>query len=229
MLDVRLKNTEKSEIFVLVQQAGMNPADFKWTDEESTECASIEAVQFKISVLTHHPTEYFCKFAGYWIEFSPGPNERVENSEHHDNWVRKRDTAKLWLRELRKEMHAPDLWASIIDEKSLSTAASATVDNQPFTAAEQHLIDTKLDQIKGHILEGQQFAADQVELVEERFAYFEESSKRMGRKDWLNVLYGGLITVIVGVALAPDVAKSLLRLAAAAFQSLWGMAQGQLP
>jgi hypothetical protein len=35
--------------------------------------------------------------------------------------------------------------------------------------------------------------------------------------------------VIVGVALAPDAAKSLLRLAAAAFQSLWGMAQGQLP
>jgi hypothetical protein len=86
-----------------------------------------------------------------------------------------------------------------------------------------------LDEIKGHILEGQQFAADQAEFVEERFAYFEESSTRMGRKDWLNVLYGGLITVIVGVALAPDAAKALLRLAAAAFQSLWGMTQGQLP
>ena len=88
MLDVRLKKTEKSEIFVLVQQSGMNPADFKWTDEESTECASIEAVRFRISVLTHHPTEYFCKFAGYWTQFSPGHKERVQSQKTPRQLVR---------------------------------------------------------------------------------------------------------------------------------------------
>ena len=81
--------------------------------------------------------------------------------KHHDNWSEKRDAAKLWLRELGKEVDAPDLWATIGQEYALSTAVSATLDNEPFTAAEQYLIATKLDEIKGHILEGQQFAADQ--------------------------------------------------------------------
>jgi hypothetical protein len=85
---------------------------------------------------------------------------------------------------------------------------------------------SSLDEIKAYLLEGQQFDAGQAKTVEREFAYLKESSRRLGRKDWLNVLYGGLITVIVGVALAPDAARSLLRLAATAFQSLWGMAQG---
>jgi hypothetical protein len=94
-----------------------------------------------------------------------------------------------------------DLWLSLGEEKVLSTAASsANLDNRPFTTPEQMLIATKLDEIKKALLEGQQFAAEQADIVDREFAYLKESSRRLGRKDWLNVLYGGLITVIVGVA-----------------------------
>jgi hypothetical protein len=124
---------------------------------------------------------------------------------------------------LRKEVDVPDLWSSIGQEKT--AASSASLDNRPFTAAEQNLIATKLDEIKAYLLEGQEFAAEQAATVEREFAYLKESSRRLGRKDWLNILHGGLITVIVGVALAPDAARALLRLAATAFQSLWGGAQ----
>jgi hypothetical protein len=122
-----------------------------------------------------------------------------------------------------------DLWVTVAEENVLSaTASSASLDNSPFTAAEQLLIATRLNEIKTYLLEGQQFAAEQAKFIERRFEYFMESSTRMGRKDWLNVLFPGLFTVIVGVALAPDAARLLLRLAATAFQSLWGMAQGLL-
>jgi hypothetical protein len=122
-----------------------------------------------------------------------------------------------------------DLWVAVVEENVLSaTASSAGLDNRPFTATEHVLIATKLDEIKAYLLDGQQFAAQQTEFLHERFEYFRESSTRMGRKDWLMVLYGGLITVVVGVALAPDAARSLLRLAATAFQSLWGTTQGLL-
>jgi len=107
-MDVRLKNTEKAEITALVQQFGLNEDDFKWTEEDSTECVSIEAVRFKISVLTHNPTNYYCKFAGYCTEYSPGPKERVQRERHHSNWAEKRNAAKLWLDELKKELEIPD-------------------------------------------------------------------------------------------------------------------------
>ena len=122
-----------------------------------------------------------------------------------------------------------DLWVAVTEENDLSaTASSASLDNRPFTACEQMLVATRLNEVKTYLLEGQQLAAEQAAFIERRFEYFTESSTRIGRKDWLNVLYGGLITVIVGVALAPGAARSLLRLAATAFQSLWGTAQGLL-
>ena len=102
-----------NEVFLLVQESGLNPADFSWTDEESTECESIEAVPFRTSVLTHRPTEYFCRFGGYRVRYSPGRKERVQAEKHHDNWTEDRETVKLWLAELRKELGAPDLWATI--------------------------------------------------------------------------------------------------------------------
>jgi hypothetical protein len=86
-----------------------------------------------------------------------------------------------------------------------------------------------LDEINGYLLEGQHFAAEQSEFVERRFAYFKESSTRMGRKDWLNLLLGGLVSLAIGLALDPEKARGLLRLAGAVFQSLWGTAQGYLP
>ena len=229
MHDVRLKRIQKNEVLTLVQHVGLNPVEFDWLEEDSTEYMDGEPFGFRISRLEHRPTQYYCRFGGLRVEISPGPDDMVEYQEHRNDWVVKRDSAHLWLEELRKEVDAPDLWATIGQEKALSTAASsASLDNRPFTAAEQNLIATKLNEIKASVLEGQQFDKEQAETIEREFAYLKQSSGRLGRKDWLNVLYGGLITVIVGVALAPDAARSLLRLAATAFQSLWGMAQGIL-
>jgi hypothetical protein len=229
MHDVRLKRVEKNEIFSLVVDVGLNPAEFGWLDEEYTEYIDGEPVQFKTSRLKHRPTRYFCRFGGLRVEMSPGPDHRVEYEEHHNNWQIKRAAAQLWLEELRKEVDAPDLWATIGQEKALSTAAaSADLDNRPFTAAEQSLIATKLDEIKAYLLGGQRFAADEADAVERGFAYLKEAADRMGRKDWLNILIGGLISLAIGLALEPEKARGLLRPAGTVFQSLWGMTQGML-
>lgn len=126
-------------------------------------------------------------------------------------------------------MDAPDLWASVIQEKALPTAAaSASVDNRPFSPDERRLITAKLDEIKVFLIAGQHFATEQAEAVEREFAYLKESSKRMGRKDWLNILLGGLFGLAVTLALDPEKARGLMRLAGAVFQSLWGAAQAYL-
>jgi hypothetical protein len=54
------------------------------------------------------------------------------------------------------------------------------------------------------------------------------SHTSVGRKDWLNILLGGLFGLAVTLALDPEKARGLLRLAGTVFQSLWGMAQGIL-
>jgi hypothetical protein len=236
MVDIRLKRRQLNDVLSLIQQSELDPSEFEWADIEGVEHQGVivgHRARFghecRMSVLTHRPSKYFCKFGLAYITFSPGVQHRVESLEHMDVWELKLKSAREWLTELHKEVGAPDLWASIGQEKVLSTAASsATLDNRPFTAAEQKLIAGKLDEIKASLLEGQQFAAEQAATIEWEFAYLKESSTRLGRKDFLNVLLGGLITVVVGVALAPDAARSLLRLAGMAMQWIWGTTQGYL-
>jgi hypothetical protein len=226
--DVTLTRTQKNTIFKLLTEAHFDPADFEWTEHPLNEDTSMGIVQSRASTLFHRPTQYYFTFGRIYSRFVPGTKNKVEAKARTNDAPA--DCFRLWLRRLRQEVDAPDLWATIGQEKALSTAAaSADLDNRPFTAAEQALIIARLNETKRHLLDGQQFTAEQAELVAQRFEYLKESSTRMGRKDWFNVLYGGLITVIVGVALAPDAARSLLRLAATAFQSLLGVAQGVLP
>jgi hypothetical protein len=137
--DVRLKKTEKNAILHLIDTAGLNPLDFVWTEDESNEDDESGAVYFTISVLTHRPTGYLCRFGGIGMEISPGPDKRVEAVEHLDSWETKSRVVQVWLEELREEVAAPDLWAIIGQEKALSTAAASTrLDNRSFTAAEQN-------------------------------------------------------------------------------------------
>src|ERR1017187_2224695 len=155
MHDVRLKRVEKNEILSLVEGVGLNPQEFEWLEDDSNEYIDGESMRFRAYTLRHRPTDYYCKFGGFRVEFSPGPIRRVEADQHHNNWDIKRAVAQLWLEELQKEANAPDLWATIGQEKALSTAASsASLDNRPFSAVEQTLIATKLDEIKEYLLEG---------------------------------------------------------------------------
>jgi len=188
------RQPKKNKIHLLIEESGLTTSEFQWTDENSVECVSIEPVDFKVSVLTHRPTEYFCKFAGYSVKFSPAPKERVAYERHNDDFSRILSLTKQWLGELKKEVEAPDLWATISSEKALSAAVSSpNLDNSPLTPAEQSLIETKLDEIKAYILAGQHFTSEQAEFVQGEFAYLEESSRRFGRKDWLRVLMGVLV------------------------------------
>jgi hypothetical protein len=155
--------------------------------------------------------------------------KRVEADDHRDVWNIKGNVANLWLEELKKELDAPDLWASIGQEKVLSTAASsADLDNRPFTASEQSFIAVKLDEIRGYILEGQQLNSQEAEFVQREFADLKDSSRRFGRKDWLRVLLGVLIGQVINLALSPDKARGLFASAGTALQSLWGVAHGCL-
>ncbi len=165
---------------MVIEGYGLNPLEFEWLEEDSEEYIDGEGAYFRVSRLRHRLTDYLCKFGGLRIEFSPGNADRVETGTHGAKWIAKLYAVDVWLAELRKEIDAPDLWATIGQERVLSTAASsAHIDNRPFTAVEQKVIGTKLDEIKAY-LDGQQFAADEASLINREIAYLRESAGRFG-------------------------------------------------
>jgi hypothetical protein len=228
--DVTLKRTQSNEIFEFVKQHRFDPAQFEWSVRELRESnSSTFPADFKVSVLTHQPSEYYFIFGGFAVQFSPSAKGRVGRVVHYEDWEHQLSCFDEWLHELRKEIHAPDLWASIAQEKALVTAASSdNLDNRPFSEHEIQLIGTKLDEIKGYILQGQGLNAQQSAAIEREIEYLKSSSERLGRKDWLNALIGGLFGLAMTLALEPEKARGLFALAGTVFQSLWGMAAGLL-
>jgi hypothetical protein len=223
--DKRLLPTQRNTLARVATQQGFSVDAFEWVEEDMWE----HHLNYTDSEGTVYPrferSGRYCKFGPITLEYSPAKRTIT------DKRISSKDSERLalfreWLRLLKRE-NVPDLWATIGQEKALSTAASfLSLDNRLFTASEQSLIATKLDQIKVYLLEGQQFAAEQTEFVEGEIAYLRESSERLGRKDWLTILLGGLFGLAVTLALGPEKARGLLRLAGTAFQSLWGMGRG---
>ncbi len=229
MHDVRLKRVERNEILALIDQVGLNPLEFEWKEQDTEDWIDMDTIRFRCSVLSHKPTGYFCKFGGLRVEFSPGPDKRVEADEHRDVWNIKRNVAQLWLEELSKEVEAPDMWAALAHEKILpALAASPAIDNRHFTAQDERFIAAKLEEIKGYLMEARQFDHVEATTVEQEFEYLKQASKKFGRKDWLNLLLGGLVSLAITLALDPEKTRGLLRLAGTLLQSLWGSGQAYL-
>ncbi len=94
--------------------------------------------------------------------------------------------------------------------------------NQPFSLTEREHISRSLGEIKAYLVATHSLSTARLAFVEERLRYLEDSAGRMGRKDWVNLVYGTLINIAVGAALASDAAKELLRLAGSALAWLLG-------
>ena len=236
--DKRLLPTQKNALAKISQKMGFSVDEFEWIEEDMWEhhlnYTNSEGTvyprfdrQYRVSVLKQKRSGYFCRFGFITLEYSPAKATIIDKRIFSK--VSERLALFRELLRLLKSESVPDMWGSLEETALTKAASSPALDNRPFTPAEQNLIAARLDEIKNHLLESQRFAAEQADFVEQRFEYLKESSRRMGRKDWLNVLYGGLITVVVGLALAPDATRTLLRLAAAALQFLWGEVQGYLP
>ena len=233
--DKRLLHTQKNTLATAAGRLGFPVDEFEWCEEDMWEhhlnYTNSEGKvydrfdrQYRVSVLKQERSGYYCKFGPISIEHSPAKRTMT------DKLVFSKESERLaifrgWLRLLKRET-VPDMWGSLDQETELSKAASSSnLDNRPFTHTEQNVIAAKLNEIKGYVLEGQQFNASQNEYINQEFEYLKESSRRFGRKDWLRVLLGVLIGQAINLAFSPEKARGLLQLAGCAFQWVLGAAQ----
>ena len=170
-----------------------------------------------ISQLDHPPTGYYFLFdylqEKHWARFSPGKESLVE-TRYSGDWPNELRAVARWLDCLKLEYQSPDLWAMVEQERQLIlSASSAELDNAPFTAAEQGRISTAVNELRSYIQATSNLTQAQLEFVSDRLSHLEESASRLGRKDWITLAIGALTNIIVGVALAPDAARDLLRAA----------------
>lgn len=211
-----LLKSQRREVFITIQSVGLEPAEFKWEDIPSKHSSELI-----VSRLVHTSSGGYYNFdfvkGSPWCEYSPGEEKFIEES-YPGNWDLQLVYANKWLQYLKRELETPDLWATIVGESAMmfGTPVAGDETNSLFTVTERERLSGCLEEIQAYLVSANDLTDTRLAFVEERLRYLEGAASRMGRKDWINLAWGALINIVVGVALSPDAARDLVRIAGSA-------------
>lgn len=218
----------RNALLKAIQEAKLDPRDFK-TVEENDEGYDAFRLQTEDSPL------FFLlrtRFAGDAREFNwrfstfkydhPQPVYKESNYQHWYNFSEAEKFFKRWLDEnariyfaARKEeaedQTLPDLWAEL-DASSDTIGDVQSLQNTHFSTEERARIAESLREFENEIERRDILTPNQIKLLHEQVDYLIESSKRLGRKDWLNATIGAFLGYTLQVALTSDAATQIMRL-----------------
>ena len=218
-----------NEIFNLVKSYGLQTTDFGW-DEAATKWPGSNGT-ISVQQLVHRPTGYFFKFDCYGRvarpSYQPGKEQAAAEivAGAMGSWESVLEEVEKWVESLRDEVSEPDLWALAQDDKKLITARIDELDNTSFSAEEQARVKLGIAELSTLLKSTGKHSGEQLKFIDSRLKHLEEASGRLGRKDWITLAMGTLANIVVGLALAPEMAKELVRTAGSLFGWVVGSVQ----
>lgn len=236
-----LTKPQRNEIFRLIERWGFDPQEFQWR-----ECDG-EWAGFGSSVpcLVHMPSEAHCAFAllpeaarrvmrgskvegsgSHAIGYSPGLESSTDEA-FLVSWLRALEHVAKWAASLNAQLSESDLWAqSASDAQLLGAATLRDAANAPFSHNEQLKIAEGLQLLRQHITTTFQLTAGQTQVIFERLDDLQQAASRVGRKDWVTMLLGALVGVVLNAALPSHTIGNVLSTAVKIFH--WLAEQGRL-
>jgi hypothetical protein len=210
---VELRKWQRNEIFKAIQAARLSPEEFDW-DVGADE-----------SRLRHLPSgAYFVLGGGagnYMSRYQAGDNpveERTELSQY-----RLMQQVELWLWAVKQDIETPDLWAQLQREVELfGVISDAAMGNTPLTTAEQKDIAGRLSELTDYISRTYSLSGLQTRRLEEKFDYLTAAASRVGRKDWLFLAAGLMLSYFVEMALPSEAAKDILKTLLTSIENILG-------
>jgi hypothetical protein len=232
-----LLRSQRNECFRIVQEKRLNVADFEWTEYKHKPDDNVPRLvtayprptSYTYSKLVHSISRHYFDFCGDSPKWSPDEfrfegSAQVSAVRESERWKEKLRYFDRWAGFLAREVLTPDLWEAVRTGGELpGLSGDARLSNAPFTPKEQTYLAQQLKEIHQFVERTEQLQDDQKRFLEERFAYFEESSKRLGRKDWLNLLMGALLNTVINLAIPPDKINEIFHFTSTALSQLFSV------
>jgi len=116
-----------------------------------------------------------------------------------------------WLKEVKQDLDTPDLWAELQrDAQLIGVGFNKVTDNTPFTADEQIEIAARLQKLAKSARDTYSLSQEQIRALDAKMDYLITAAGRLGRKDWLTVYIGAILSFILGAALPSESVHGLL-------------------
>ncbi len=187
------------------------PSEFLWETVKSRQSDSL-----LVSQLNHVDSPFYFVFDfrrssdEHWAHYSPGL-ESATLSVHTGTWVYQRQHVEFWLRNLNREIKAPDLWGAISEQRKVAEVASSPqTSDTPFTTEEQEYIAGRINEVKQYL--AQNIPPGQMQAIAAHLDELVDASRNMGRRQWMIWTVGTIVNVVIQYSIPTNVANHLLRL-----------------
>lgn len=224
MKDGTLLKSQRNQVFEVIVNHSMKPADFQWWDFPSGRTAALRVVK-----VMHVPTKFFYTFdlhhGLHFAEFSPGRETQAETA-FPGSWELQLLKVGEWLTYLRRELDEPDLWESVMGERELMAAVVLDEEiDTPFTGQELERIRLSLDEIKRYLLSVGVVSAEYRDALVRRLDYLAEASRRQGRLSWVQMAVGTMVGLAVQYGISGSMVREILRMLGAGIHGLFSSLQ----
>jgi hypothetical protein len=210
-----MQKWKNNEIFEAIQAVGLDPKEFDLEDADG-EVRIKHKWSTSCFTFADDPSHYVGRYV-----VGDGPDWPFEAY----SWQAVIPRISRWLGEVKGDLKTPDLWAELHrDDQLLFSATSDDVTgNTRFTPDEQNEIATRLQTLAEDARRTYSLSAEQVRVLDAKLAYLVNAARRLGRKDWLNVCAGVILTLIIGAVLPPSAPRDMFLGLLQAIGHLYGL------
>jgi hypothetical protein len=126
------------------------------------------------------------------------------------SWEALKSRLTTWLEEVKQDLETPDLWAGLQREAELLEAGFDEVtENTPFTPDEQNDIARRLQELAEEARDRYSLSEAQMQVIRAGNEYLVKAADRFGRKDWLILFAGVILSHIMQIALPAEGARDM--------------------
>jgi hypothetical protein len=213
---VALDKWQRNSIFRAIEASGLDVAQCE-LDVDGDTCTVFERRSGATLVVTHSEHHHLVKW-----DIPDGSNE--QGGLRYTQWRDVLEAAGTWGRAVQYVVEVPDLWEELKElHEILAAAGTAAAGDAHFNYAEQAEIAKTLDEIKKFVREHYSLTPEQAAAIEEKIDALIEAATKVGRKDWLMILYGTIFTLMMTDLVATPIARHILEMAMRGLAHLFGI------
>ena len=215
-----LNKRERNKIYEEIVGSGLDPAEFDF--EETGEKILVthnSGSTFGFSREENPPDPMLAEFGvDFGDRYRYEVKVRVAEGVNQSYDASSIDSAvtvyiSAWLREIKATVGVPDYWAEMRSSReSLAIIQRGDFANTPFTLTEQRQIAAQLEEVKRQVRELYGLSNSQMTQVTEKLDVVIEGASRLGRKDWVIIFVGTILTLVLTDVLTWAAAHHILAL-----------------
>jgi hypothetical protein len=225
---VTLNAQKCRELFQAVEKSGLNPreCEFKnliadsWTHIthiQSGDCLSIRISRSGVTPATKYWLAR--NRSAFMLAFKSGNASFVDL-----DWATILAKVEDWASQVSTTRN---IWKEFIADQEIPAASHDNTENAPFAASEREEVRERLHQIPAQVRERFSLSAKQESAIEQKLDNLIEATERVGKKDWLVMVYGSAFGLIVNDEIPPHVVQTIITMIVTGIAHAFGI--GGLP